>query len=49
MPEWLKLLLIVVGAYTLVGVSASVAITIWRYFTDRSGNSGRHKHWTEED
>jgi hypothetical protein len=37
------------GAYTLVGLIGTIVIGIWRYFTDRSGNSGRSgKHWSDD-
>lgn len=46
MWDVLKTLCIVVGAYTITGV----LLTIWQYFWgDRSGNSGRYKHWEDED
>lgn len=43
--EALKTALAVIGGYSLVGV----VLSIHTYLRDRSGNSGRHKHWTEED
>lgn len=45
MVDAIKTILAVIGGYTVVGVVSSLVI----YLKDRSGNSGRTKHWTEED
>ena len=39
----LKTILAVFGAYCLVGP----ALSVWVYFRDRSGNSGRSGHWSK--
>lgn len=36
----------IIGAYTLVSTVLSIYQLL---FGDRTGNSGRYKHWTEED
>lgn len=42
----LKAILAVIGGYTVVGLVASA----WQFFRgDRSGNSGRFRHWSEDD
>ena len=42
----IKTLLAVVGSYTVV----SVVLSVWQYFRgNRTGNSGRFKHWSDED
>lgn len=46
MWDALKTLCAVIGAYTIVGT----VLTILQFFIgDRSGNSGRHKHWEDGD
>ena len=38
-------LLVVVGAYTVVGSILSA----WQWTRDRTGNSGRFKHWSDDN
>ena len=40
-----KTILAVIGAYTVACLTLS-AVT---YFRDRSGNSGKYRHWSEEE
>jgi hypothetical protein len=41
-----KTILMALGGISVV----SSLMSAWAYFLgDRSGNSGRHKHWSEED
>lgn len=46
MLEAIKVVLIVLGAYTVVGIALSACTYFWG---NRSGNSGRFKHWSEDD
>lgn len=44
----LKVIAIVWCSVAVTTFTLSAFVAVRKYFWDRSGNSGRYKHWTEE-
>lgn len=45
MMEAIKTILAVIGGYTIT----TTLLSIYQWFRDRNGNSGRYSHWESKD